>query len=296
MGKRGKVGNTPFWDSATANNRTYNHYWQRIMEMAVTRFEWINLPSTVDERYLELALITDGHALFFYDDVLGYLALRSANGGKLNVYDVPDYRTVVANNGYRYTGTEKDSVIIYNNFLRTSSAIDIQLYAERLANLDRTIDVNVNSQKTPVLISCNQQQQLTMKNLYMKYEGNSPYIFGDNSISPDVIKVLKTDSPYVSDKLYILKEQIWNEVCGYLGIANISYQKKERMIRDEVQRGMGATIQSRYSGLIVRQQACRQINELFGLEIDVRFREQQSELEKEVTENEQLYNPSEIPM
>lgn len=296
MGKRGKVGNTPFWDSATTNNRTYNHYWQRIMEMAVTRFEWINLPSTVDERYLELALITDGHALFFYDDVLGYLALRSANGGKLNVYDVPDYRTVVANNGYRYTGTEKDSVIIYNNFLRTSSAIDIQLYAERLANLDRTIDVNVNSQKTPVLISCNQQQQLTMKNLYMKYEGNSPYIFGDNSISPDVIKVLKTDSPYVSDKLYILKEQIWNEVCGYLGIANISYQKKERMIRDEVQRGMGATIQSRYSGLIVRQQACRQINELFGLDIDVRFREQQSELEKEVTDNEQLYNPSEIPM
>lgn len=296
MGKRGKVGNTPFWDSATANNRTYNHYWQRIMEMAVTRFEWINLPSTVDERYLELALITDGHALFFYDDVLGYLALRSANGGKLNVYDVPDYRTVVANNGYRYTGTEKDSVIIYNNFLRTSSAIDIQLYAERLANLDRTIDVNVNSQKTPVLISCNQQQQLTMKNLYMKYEGNSPYIFGDNSISPDVIKVLKTDSPYVSDKLYILKEQIWNEVCGYLGIANISYQKKERMIRDEVQRGMGATIQSRYSGLIVRQQACRQINELFGLDIDVRFREQQTELEKEVTDNEQLYNPSEIPM
>lgn len=296
MGKRGKVGNTPFWDSATANNRTYNHYWQRIMEMAVTRFEWINLPSTVDERYLELALITDGHALFFYDDVLGYLALRSANGGKLNVYDVPDYRTVVANNGYRYTGTEKDSVIIYNNFLRTSSAIDIQLYAERLANLDRTIDVNVNSQKTPVLISCNQQQQLTMKNLYMKYEGNSPYIFGDNSISPDVIKVLKTDSPYVSDKLYILKEQIWNEVCGYLGIANISYQKKERMIRDEVQRGMGATIQSRYSGLIVRQQACRQINELFGLDIDVRFREQQSELEKEVTDNEQLYNPSEIPV
>lgn len=296
MGKRGKVGNTPFWDSATANNRVYNHYWQRIMEMAVTRFEWINLPSTIDERYLELALITDGHALFFYDDVLGYLALRSANGGKLNVYDVPDYRTVVANNGYRYTGTEKDSVIIYNNFLRTSSAIDIQLYAERLANLDRTIDVNVNSQKTPVLISCNQQQQLTMKNLYMKYEGNSPYIFGDNSISPDVIKVLKTDSPYVSDKLYILKEQIWNEVCGYLGIANISYQKKERMIRDEVQRGMGATIQSRYSGLIVRQQACRQINELFGLDIDVRFREEQSELEKEVTDNEQLYNPSEIPM
>lgn len=296
MGKRGKVGNTPFWDSATTNNRTYNHYWQRIMEMAVTRFEWVNLPSSVDERYLELALITDGHALFFYDDVLGYLALRSANGGKLNVYDVPDYRTVVANNGYRYTGTEKDSVIIYNNFLRTSSAIDIQLYAERLANLDRTIDVNVNSQKTPVLISCNQQQQLTMKNLYMKYEGNSPYIFGDNSISPDVIKVLKTDSPYVSDKLYILKEQIWNEVCGYLGIANISYQKKERMIRDEVQRGMGATIQSRYSGLIVRQQACRQINELFGLDIDVRFREQQSELEKEVTDNEQLYNPSEIPM
>lgn len=296
MGKRGKVGNTPFWDSATANNRTYNHYWQRIMEMAVTRFEWVNLPSSVDERYLELALITDGHALFFYDDVLGYLALRSANGGTLNVYDVPDYRTVVANNGYRYTGTEKDSVIIYNNFLRTSSAIDIQLYAERLANLDRTIDVNVNSQKTPVLISCNQQQQLTMKNLYMKYEGNSPYIFGDNSISPDVIKVLKTDSPYVSDKLYILKEQIWNEVCGYLGIANISYQKKERMIRDEVQRGMGATIQSRYSGLIVRQQACRQINELFGLDIDVRFREQQTELEKEVTENEQLYNPSEISM
>lgn len=281
MARSGVVGNREFWESADKNNRSYMHYWHRIMEMAVSRFEWLNLPSTVDERFLELALLSDGHALFFKDEVLGYLALRSANGGRLNVYDVPDDRTVVASNGYRFRGTEDDSVIIYNNFLRTPAVIDIRLFAERLANLDRTIDVNVNSQKTPVLISCTQQQQLTMKNLYMKYEGNAPYIFGDKSISPDSIKVLKTDSPYVADKLYQLKEQIWNEVCGYLGIANIAYQKKERLIRDEVNRGMGATIQSRYSGLVVRQQACRQINELFGLDLDVRFREQQTELSKE---------------
>ena len=268
-----KVGSRQFWSSAITNNRAYEYYYNKLIEMALARFEWINLPDTVDERYLELALLVDGYVLFFEDEVLGYLALRSANGGMLDVYNVPEYRDVVASNGYHFRGTSENSVLIYNNYLRIPTIPEIQLFAERLANLDRTIDVNVNSQKTPVLISCNQQQEATMKNLYMKYDGNAPYIFGDKSITPESLRVIKTDSPYVAGQLYDLKEKIWNEACGALGIANISFLKRERMIKDEVNRGMGATIACRYSPLGAREQGVKKVNDMFGLDISVRFKD-----------------------
>ena len=157
--------------------------------------------------------------------------------------------------------------------LRTNSMLDVQMFSQRLANLDRAIDVNANAQKTPVLIQCDENQRLTMKNLYMQYDGNEPFIFGDKSLNTNALKVLKTDAPYVADKLYQLKVEYWNEALTYLGISNVSVQKKERMIQDEVQRNQGGVIASRYPRLEARRQACEKINEMFGTDISVDYRE-----------------------
>jgi len=284
MAKR-KNQNREFWQSAKIQNAGIIQYYNRLTELSISMFDWQGLPDTVDPRFLELALFTDGHAIFFQDDGgLGYLALRCAIGGHLDVYQIPVERYAYATNGYYNELTAENSVIIFNNMIHTPSTLDVEVFATRLSDLDRAIDVNAKAQKTPVLIQCEESQRLTMKNLYAQYDGNAPVIYGDKNLNPNSIKVLKTDAPYVADSLYELRTQIWNEALTYLGISNVSYQKSERLITDEVIRNQGGTIASRYSRLNARRQACEQINAMFGLNVTCDYREDYRELEgKEIT-------------
>ena len=272
MGRRKK---TNFEESLSMNNATYEQYFNRLMELSISMFEWKNLPSTCDVRYLELALFMNGSAVFFQDDVLeDYVALDVICSGRLDVYGNPVLRRAYSRyNNYQKLLKGNNSVIIWNNYLRTNSVLDVKMFAKRLYNLDRIIDVNANAQKTPILIKCDETQRLTMLNAYKEYEGNSPVIFGDKALNSNGLDVLSTGAPYVADKLYTLKTQIWNEALTYLGISNINVQKKERLITDEVTRNQGGTIASRYSRLESRREAVRKINDMFGLNIEVNYRE-----------------------
>lgn len=255
------------------NQRTYLQYVNRLTELSISMFDWKNLPDTIDARFLELALFNDGMAVFFKDEVMGYLGLQVMIGGALDVYRLPITRTAFAQNGYQMKLDQSNSVIIFNNMLHTNSILDVQEMSKRLYEIQRTIDVNVIQQKTPKIITCTENQRLVMKNLYAQYMGNEPFIFGDKNLDLSGIKTFDTTSPYVADKLYDLKTQYWNEALTYLGISNVNTVKKERMITDEVQRNLGGTIASRYSRLFMRQRACEQINKMFGLNISVDYRE-----------------------
>lgn len=270
--KMARVKDREFWESARYNNGTFLQYYNRLAEIGFSRFQWNNLPETVDERFLEMVLFGDGKAVFFKDDVLGFLALRVALNGRFNVYQIPINRTAYASNGYQIQLTEENSVIIFNNYTHTNCVPVVEQFAARLYNIDRTIDVNVNAQKTPLLLLCDENQRLTLKNLYMQYEGNMPFIFATKELGLDSIRSINTGAQYIADKLTFLKSQIWNEAMTYLGIPNISVNKKERLISDEVQKNQGGTIASRYSPLEMRRQAAEQINRMFGLEISVDFR------------------------
>ena len=280
MGRKKKDSN--FWDSALMNNRTYLYYYNRLTELAISMFEWKNLPASVDERFLELTLFSDGVAIFFKDEVLGELALQTTTRGKLNVYRIPTERRAYASNGYNQDLNEENSVLIYNNYLHNNSMWDIEMFAKRLYNLDRIIDVNVNAQKTPVLLQCDEQERLTMSNLYMQYDGNMPFIFGSKNLNAKGVTVLKTDAPYIADKIYQLKTQIWNEALTYLGISNTNITKKERMVTDEVIRNQGGVIASRYSRLQERRNAVEKINKMFNLNIEVNYRQDYREADDEV--------------
>jgi len=277
MGRRRK--NRDFWESAGLNNATAIQYYNRLTELSISMFEWKNLPETVDPRFLELTLFTDGQAVFFRDEVMGYLALQNALGGEFDVYRIPKNRRAYAVNGYQKQLDESDSVIIYNNYLHTNSMLDVRMFANRLYNLDRAIDVNANAQKTPILLLCDESERLSLENLYAQYDGNKPVIKGTRALNPNDITCINTGAPFVADKLYQLKTQIWNEALTYLGISNLNIQKKERLVSDEVTRNLGGTMASRYSRLEARKDACRQINNLFGLNLDVEYREDYNELE-----------------
>lgn len=286
MGRRKRPN---FEDSATTNTLTYMQYLRRLMELSISMFEWKNLPSTVDPRYIELRLFGTGSVVFFKDDVLGELCLDCIQQGNLDVYGNPITRRAYScYNNYQKVLNDKDSVIIWNNYLRTNSVTDIQLYAKRLWDLDRSVDVNAKAQKTPILIQCNEKQRMAMLNLYMKYDGNTPVIFADNNIDINGVKVISTQAPYVADKLYQLKNQIWNEALTYLGISNLNINKQERLITDEVSSSQGSTISSRYSRLECRRQAVEKINEMFGLDIEVDYRKDYQDIDLDMPSDDTM--------
>lgn len=251
----------------------YRLYFDRLMELSISMFEWKNLPDTVDPRFLELTLFWNGCAVFFKDEEVGYVGLECMLGGKFDVYRIPIRRTAYSVNGYHKDLDPDNSVIIFNNMIHTNSYMAVERYAQNIYDIDNTIRVNLNAQKTPVLIACDESEKLTMQNLYQQYQGNMPVIFGSKQIKPNSISVLKTDAPFLADKLIAMKMQIWNEALTYLGISNVNIQKRERLLNDEVHRNMGATIASRYSRLEARRQACKKINEMFGLDISCDYRE-----------------------
>lgn len=292
------------WPSAQINNQTYIDYYQRLMEFAINMFEWRNLPPTVDERFLELTLYEKGYCLYFNDEVVGNLALTCTIGGMLDVYRIPTERRAFAVNGYNKICTSQDSVLIFNNYLHTPTILTIELFARRLYEIERTIDVNVKAQKTPTLVLASEQQRLTMKNLYMQYDGNEPFIFGDKDMEFDGIKCLKTDAPYVADKLQVLKHQIWNEALTFCGIENSNQDKKERLVADEVGSNYGNIEAQRNVMLNARRQAADKINRMFGTNIEVGFRSSLNtmvnsenvsrETFEEEGEDESLYDASQM--
>lgn len=270
MGKR----KTFFSESLDLNKLTYMQYVRRLTELSTSMFEWKNVPESVDTRYLEMQLFYNGSAIYFNDDVMGDLCLSCAVNGGFDVYGNPKERRAYSryNNYYRILN-EENSVIIWNNYIRTNSVIDVKMFARRLYNLDRIIDINANAQKTPVLVQASEKQRLVLLNVYKEFDGNSPVIFGDKNLDINGLKVFSTNAPYNCDKLYQLRTQIWNEALTYLGISNVNIQKKERLITDEVTRNQGGTVASRYSRLEARRLAVEKINDMFGTNIEVNYRE-----------------------
>lgn len=290
---RGYWGNSRDVDETIEEANSFIKYRNNLMQLGMTMYAWENLPETCNERYIEKTEYFKGACVFFKDDAIGYLCLPVIFNGPFDIMDEPNRRQAYSRSGYRKDLTKDDSIIIWNNYLRTPSCYTVNHYARRLADLENSIDVNCKAQKTPVLIRCNENQRLTLQNLYKQYEGNYPFIFGEKDIDIKGITAIQTGAPFVADKMYQIKMQIWNEALTELGISNISYQKKERLVSDEVIRNMGGTIASRYSRLEMRRQAADRINKMFGLNIEVNFREDYRQTDDEnmiqnLSENEKI--------
>lgn len=271
--------NKPRLETMWLNNVTFMDYYYRIEEIAINMFEWANLPDSVDERFIELILCEYGYGVYFDDPVLGNLFLTCMTMEPLDVYRYPTKRRAYSVNSYQKELTDKDSVLVYNNYLHTNTLTTIILYARRLADIERSIEVNIRAQKTPVLVTCEEAQQLSMKNAYRDYDGNMPVIFANTGIvDPRSIQSIQTQAPFVADKLMIIKRQIWNEMLTFFGVENGNSEKKERLITDEVMSNLGSVQAQRYIMLNSRRKAADQINKMFGTNIEVNFRQDFSAL------------------
>lgn len=286
--KKFKLNNPEFIDSMLANDLTYFDYLERFKKIALSMFEWENLPESMNERYLEECLYYKGQASLLKDNTFGFINTQCCSNGQINIYGLPTALNCFSF-GYHadrklYTGLknekseEEDCILVMNNWECIPTASTLELFAYRLYEAERTCDVNIKAQKTPVLITVDETQRQTMENIYSQYDGNKPVIFGDkNQLNGQVLKAISTEAPYVVDKISDYKKEIWNEALTFLGIQNIAVNKKERLVTDEANYNNEVTNLNLQSFLIPRQEACKKFNELFGLtgtdkEIRVRVR------------------------
>lgn len=262
----------------TLNNRTFTEYYKKLKLLAKSVFKWNNLPNGMNEKWIEDFLFMEGKCMFFNHPTLGFMVAKCSEQGTLNEYEEPtQLRPVIVN-----CSTDLGDIGVYENgkdcvFIRNNDDCDptsrsIKLYAYRLTEITRTIDININAQKTPVLILCNQKQKQTLINVYNQWDENKHVIFGDKDLDLNGVKVLKTDAPVVFDKLQIEKNHIWNECMTFLGINNANMDKRERLVDDEVQANNEQIEMFAQMMLKAREQACVEINKIFGTNISVEFR------------------------
>lgn len=287
MGK--KIRKVPpkdaFRDAILMNNQTYIDYLERMKKICLSMFEWINLPTSMNSRFLEMCLFYNGQAAMLYDDDFGYMNTMAADGGYINLYGLP---TEIQCYSYRFnqrrslymtdTGEEKgkECILVMNNYERIPTTASVSLFAYRLAEAQRTADINIKAQRTPILITTDQKQYFTLKKMYEEFDGNTPAIFADkNLITPDALKAMKTDAPLIVQDIMDYKREIWNEFLTFMGISNLS-EKRERMISNEVDSNNELINLNLQALLIPRKEACKQFNEKYGLmgsrAIDVKVR------------------------
>lgn len=280
----GRKNRNYYGQSAILNNAQYLYYYHRIMQLALSRFEYENLPDSMDERFLEMQLIERGNALLFVDDVMGPLCLPFSYGGPLDIYQKPTVRRAYASNGYNTERSEIDSVIIYNNRMRTPDMAAIRLFAYRLWNFDRIIDINCNAQKTPIVVQCDEQGRLTLNNLFKEVDGNAPVVYTNKNLDlPNSLKAINIQAPFIAENVLNIKKSVWDECMSYLGITTAGIYKAERVTSSEANNSGGTTVASRWSPLAERQTAIEKFNQMFGLNITVNMREDYDVLKTLVT-------------
>ena len=293
--KRKPNENYKFIDSQQLNDATYYDYLNRFRRIALSMFEWVNLPKTMNARYIEQNLYFMGQCALLYDEKFGFINTKCAGSGYVNLYGLPskfncysyNYKTMrelyvgpnpLLNDNQKEEKKGSECILVMNNWDRTPTAGSMELYAWRLYLAQRSCDVNVSAQRFPVMVVGDEKQRLMLENLYNQYNGNQPFIFGNkNQLNSEMLKVINTEAPYVVDKLTEYKKEIWNEALTFLGINNISVKKKERLTENESNENTELVNLNLQSMLAPRLEACRQFNELFGLtgthkEISVRVR------------------------
>lgn len=295
MKKRNRGYRQPNEIQVEWGNDWFTHYYQYLSTLAYQLFEWHNLPDTIDPRYLEMTIHQFGYVGFYKDDQLGYIATQGAVSGEVNHYLLPTRFNATSptyqknfplfhyiDEGNKTTHGEEKGVVIWNNDYHFSSMPSIRMFSEDLAEIKEVIRTNQNAQKTPYILTANDNTRHSILNLYRKLEDNAPVIITHEDVNPETISVLNTNAPYVVDKLNTQKNAVWNEIMTYFGIKNANLEKRERMIVDEVESNNEQISSSGNIMLKSRLEACKLINNLYGLDVSVSYR---SEIVDEISRN-----------
>lgn len=259
-------------NSQLNNYKTYLAYKLKMMTLAENVFQFKNMNPFIDLAYINSELVTKGSIAFFKDEVMGLIALPYTSVGTLDIYGRPTKIAVIPKNGvYNRILRDDEFVIMYDNDSHLPIYPNIVQSAERLALIKRTIDINIKQQRTPRYFKTSEENQKTVQNLLNNVDSEVDTVFTYDNVDLEETTGTLVPAPYVADKLNQEKHEEWAEFLELIGITNVSVQKRERVIRDEIICSMGGTIASRYSRFSSRKRAIDEINKKFKENIEVEF-------------------------
>ena len=254
------------------NNKTYLDYYDRLKLLSTSLFKYDELDEIFGfgaSRFLENALFEKGRAVFVKDDTKGYMVCNVNPESTLNIYNLPT-KVRAWNIGYSKTFDLDDVVYIMNNDAQKPTSSTIELFAYRLYDVQRTMEVNLEAQKTPIAIETDDKGVLTAQNAYMQQSGNMPVIFVNKDMDlGKKFNVMKTDAPYLLDKLTLYKHEIWNECMTFLGINNANTDKKQVVLTPEIESNNDLINFYLNCFYEPRKRAIDSLNEKFGLDIKI---------------------------
>ena len=169
--------------------------------------------------------------------------------------------------------TLDECVPIWNNEDLLSSWDIIRPWVIRYAKTQAVRDNN--------LVYCNYPAIITVvngKDLEAKYAGNvlkdlHSMVIQDGSATPmKNIDVLDFGVPYILDKLGMERDAYGNDALQAIGINVLDFEKKERVIQDEVNANTERIKTITGTPLELRKQAVEQIDEMFGVRLSVEKR------------------------
>ena len=261
-----------FTDTAFMNNSTYLDYFYRMRELWLSLYKFKNLPEELDRRFLMTTLFENTQVAFFYDEIMKKMIILPFSPiGKLDLQNLPKKIRVTSSTGYSRMLERSQYELLHINYSRLNPQYTIQLFAYRLYEIQRSIDVNIQNQKTAKIVCVPEQQRLSFENFFKDVKGNVPVLFVSEMFDIENIKQFDLQPKYISDKLDIHKNMVWNEFLTWCGIENANNDKKERLVADEVGSNFGNVEMSRNTTLESLREDLDRINRHFDLNITVEF-------------------------
>lgn len=255
----------------------YYDYWlTRMLYVASSAIKWEGLPEECDPVYLENCLNRAGAALIIREPLLEKYAVgQNGSTGPIDIYGYPEDRRVIFMNGQTVNSNIGESVIIYNNSMRSSDLWIFEHIARRLADMDSAIDVNMQTQKTMPMIPVTQEQQLTVENIYSDIENNIPYVLLDgNSLDIEKLRsalVFDNRKSFTADLMIQVQREIWNRFLTYVGINNVNIEKRERTNVPEINSNLDEIMVMRRNRLNARERAASLMKQKWGLEVTPKY-------------------------
>lgn len=254
------------------NDLTFKALYDKFKLIAINAFEWDGLPDGILERHVEVQLFNTGRAIFYRSPDKGFMCLRCDDSGQVNVYGDP-LGYIASGVGYTEQVKAEDCVVIENNKLRLPSAPFVMFYVNKMAEAERTMDVNIKACKTSVVFACDDKDVLTFKRIFQQVDGNVPAIYADRGLNMDSIQAFKTGVQFMGKDLQDYANGVENKLLTFLGVNNTPVDKKERLITDEAQAN-DQLIQSFVDlQLEARRRSAEAINKMFNLSVTVKRRE-----------------------
>lgn len=261
-------------DSQKLQLRVMRHYYFQLYNIAISRFTWTGLPEEIHPFKLEEILIREGGALFAYDkDARLYTVSKVITEGKQDIYGFQNERVAFYMNHLAPRKYNKnDSILMHDKPIPYPLLADIQLYASSLSEMWMTRKMNLYGLRTPFFVTSDQDSVLDFENIAKDYNEFIPWVKVRQGANPmGNIDVLKTGVTPIFTDLGMAMRQEKSAIITAMGIPANPIEKREREITAEANGNDGERQASKNVFLNVRERSRDQINDTFGLKVDVKF-------------------------